>query len=153
MHGDLIAELERFIAEAMRVTGTPGLSVAIACDGEPVWSAAFGWADLAQRQPMTTDAVFRVGSISKLYTATAVLQLIERGAVELHAPVTRYVRGVVNPLGERDVTVYDLLTFRSGLATDAVDGAFHTPQPLGDYVPSELDRGVRHEYRGVTGGG
>jgi CubicO group peptidase (beta-lactamase class C family) len=153
MNGELIADLERFVPEAMRVTGTPGLSIAMALDDEPAWSAAFGWADLAERRRMTTDAVFRVGSVSKLYTATAVLQLVERGAVELHAPIARYLEGVVNPLGERDVTVYDLLTFRSGLATDAVDGAFGAPEPLDSYAREQLNRGVRHEYRGVTAEG
>jgi CubicO group peptidase (beta-lactamase class C family) len=148
-------DLERFIPEAMRVTGTPGLAIALAVDGEPIWERAFGWADIAAQRPMTTDTVFRVGSVSKLYTATAIMQLVERGVLELHAPVNRYLGAgaVHNPLGEREVTVYDLLTFRSGLATDALDGSLGAPAPLADHLHDELERGVRHEYRGMSGAG
>jgi CubicO group peptidase (beta-lactamase class C family) len=60
---------------------------------ELVWSAAFGEADLENDVPVRTDTMFRLASVSKPITATAVLQLSERGRLDLDAPIQRYVPG------------------------------------------------------------
>jgi CubicO group peptidase (beta-lactamase class C family) len=69
----------------------PGLSVAVARDGEIVWSEGFGWAALEDRRPVTPRTRFRLGSVSKTLTAAAVAQLHERGRIDLDAPVQTYV--------------------------------------------------------------
>jgi len=116
----LIEATRAYARDAVHVTRTPGLSLAVARKGSVIWAEAFGMSDLARRRPMTIDATCRVGSFSKTYVAIAVMQLIERGVLELDTPVRRYLPDVdvSNPLGEREVTVYDLLTYRSGLAMD-----------------------------------
>jgi CubicO group peptidase (beta-lactamase class C family) len=83
---------------------------------------------------MTSESVARSGSVGKTYTATAVMQLVERGALRLDDTVNRHLpdHQVVNPLGEREITVHDLLTHRSGLSGDAAGSDFVAPLPLGE---------------------
>jgi CubicO group peptidase (beta-lactamase class C family) len=69
----------------------PGLSVAVAVDGEIIWSEGFGFADVENRVPVTPLTRFRIASISKPVTAAALGLLIEQGRLDLDAPVQRYV--------------------------------------------------------------
>src|SRR5262245_7312099 len=69
----------------------PGLSVAVAMDGQILWAEGIGWADLESRAPVTPRTRFRLGSVSKTLTAAAVLLLYEHGRVDLDAPVQTYV--------------------------------------------------------------
>ena len=69
----------------------PGVSVAVAVDGRVVWSEGFGYADLAAKRPVTPATRFRIGSISKSITAVGLMLLVERGQLDLDAPVQRYV--------------------------------------------------------------
>ncbi len=69
----------------------PGLSVAVAVDGEIVWAEGFGWADIDNRMPITPLTRFRLGALSKPLTAVAVALLHDRGRLDLDAPVQRYV--------------------------------------------------------------
>src|SRR5262249_11506777 len=117
----LVAVLKESIPHVLRLLGTPGLNLAVARHGQGIWEDAFGFADLERKIPMTKAPVFHSGSMGKTYTATAVMQLVEQGVLELDAPVNRYFTAfqVKNPLGGRDVTIRDLLTHRSGLAGNA----------------------------------
>ena len=71
--------------------GLPGIAVGVVADQELVWSAGFGFADSAARIPMTPQTKFRMASHSKLFTATAVMQLREQGKLRLDDPVSRYL--------------------------------------------------------------
>jgi CubicO group peptidase (beta-lactamase class C family) len=150
--GDLLDELTSYIPEAMRVTGTPGANVAVAAGGEVIWEQGFGFADLHSGEPMTPATVTRGGSLSKLYVAVAVLQLVERGVLGLHDDVGKYVDGfrVVNPLGDRPITARDLLTHHSGLVGDTGDGSFEAPEPLGEFMRTALTSDRCHEYYGSS---
>ena len=79
------------IREIMENQGVPGASVAVGIGGEMVWSEGFGWADIEQGVPVTTLTKFRIGSVSKTITATAIGLLIERGQLDLDVPVQVYV--------------------------------------------------------------
>ncbi|MDX2056787.1 MAG: serine hydrolase domain-containing protein, partial [Gemmatimonadales bacterium] len=76
---NLFAALEADIPELIRMTGTPGLNLAIARRGQVLWEGAFGFADLERRIPMTPRTLTHSGSMGKTYTAIAVMQLVERG--------------------------------------------------------------------------
>ena len=76
-------------AEASR-WNAPGLSAAVVTDYHLVWSRGLGLADLEQQIPATTATVYRIASISKTITAVAVMQLAERGRLDLDAPIQRY---------------------------------------------------------------
>jgi serine beta-lactamase-like protein LACTB, mitochondrial len=71
--------------------GDPGLAIAVAVDGKILYSESFGFADLEERVPVWPTTKFRIGSISKPLTATALMQLVEGGKVDLDAPVQKYV--------------------------------------------------------------
>ena len=71
--------------------GIPGFAIAVAVDGRIVWSEAFGYADLEAKRAATPATQFRIGSVSKPLTATAIAQLFEAGKLDLDAPVQRYV--------------------------------------------------------------
>lgn len=70
--------------------GAPGLSLAVASGGKIVWSVSCGYADLMSRRLVTAQTRFRIGSVSKTLTATAIAQYAEAGRVDLDAPVDRY---------------------------------------------------------------
>lgn len=74
--------------------GMPGLAVAVVADGDLVLSAGLGWADVEGEIPVTPQSRFRVGSLSKLFTAAAAARLVQRGALDLDAPIGRYVNGL-----------------------------------------------------------
>jgi serine beta-lactamase-like protein LACTB, mitochondrial len=82
----------RRLARALVVEDNlPGLSVALAVDGEIIWAEGFGWANVEHRTPVTPLTRFRLGSVSKTLTAAAVALLHERGRIDLDAPVQQYV--------------------------------------------------------------
>src|SRR3954467_9808280 len=98
--------LDELVPRVLRVTGTPGLSLAIARGGEPVLERGYGLADVASGRPMTPETVSHAGSISKLFTGAAVLQLVEKGRLDLDEPASSYVDfPIENPLGERAITI------------------------------------------------
>lgn len=70
----------------------PGLAVAVAFEGKVVWSEGFGYADLEAKRPMSASTTrFRIASVSKTLTAAGLMRLVERGLVDLDAPVQQYV--------------------------------------------------------------
>ncbi|MGW6564813.1 serine hydrolase domain-containing protein [Streptomyces sp. NPDC054975] len=101
--------------ENIHRAGMPGLFAEVR-DGDQVWRGAAGVADLATGRPVTADMRHRVGSITKTFTAAAVLQQVESGPIDLDAPIGRYLPKLVP--GERGeaITVRMLLNHTSGLA-------------------------------------
>lgn len=81
----------RKIAAELIARGIPGLAVAVAIHGKLAFAEGFGYADLEQRVPARPTTKFRIGSISKPLTATALMQLVERGKIDLGAPIQKYV--------------------------------------------------------------
>ena len=90
-YGATIAALERFIGREMADKELPALSIALVDDQRIVWARGFGFADPEGRVAATADTVYRVGSVSKLFTDLAVMQLVEQGKLDLDAPVTNYL--------------------------------------------------------------
>ena len=85
-------EASRRLARVLVVgDNLPGLSVAVAVDGEIVWAEGFGWADVESRAPITPVTRFRLGALSKPLTAVGAALLHDRGRLDLDAPVQRYV--------------------------------------------------------------
>src|SRR5262245_30630603 len=85
-------EEARSLARTLMVKeNLPGLSVAVALDGEIVWAEGFGFANVERRMPVTPRTRFRTGSVSKTMTAAAVALLYDRGRIDLDVPVQTYV--------------------------------------------------------------
>ena len=113
---DLEAFFAEFFATALRAREVPGAAVAVVHDGRLVFRGGYGYADLDQRRPMDPDrTVFRVASLTKLFTATAIAQLVEAGRLELNRDVNDYL-GVdtIPSTGFGPVTVAHLLTHTAG---------------------------------------
>ncbi len=90
-YGAVVAEARALIHRHVVESGIPGLSIAVSVGGETVWSEGFGYADLEQRVPVWPTTRFRIGSVSKPLTATAVARLYAAGRLDVDAPVQRYV--------------------------------------------------------------
>ena len=86
-----IREIEKAVSEEMAQQKVPGMSVAVGKNHQLIWSAGFGMADLENSVPARVNTVYRLGSISKPITAVAVMQLAERGKLDLDAPIQKYV--------------------------------------------------------------
>jgi CubicO group peptidase (beta-lactamase class C family) len=84
------ASIDRAVAAWMQRHRAPALSVAVALDGRPAWSAGFGLADPEHGVPATSDTPYRLASVTKSITATAVMLLAEKGLLDLDAPIQRY---------------------------------------------------------------
>jgi len=87
---DKRTQIEAAVSKFMASTHVPGLSVAIVENGEYEWSAGFGFADAENNAPANEHTLFRLASISKPLTATAAMQLWEKGVLDLDAPVQKY---------------------------------------------------------------
>ena len=114
--------LEAWI-EAQRVyRELPGLSIGIVHDQTLVWARGFGRADVERGEAATADTLYRVGSITKLFTATAILILRDAGALRLDEPLTSYLPWFEMKAASPDsgpITVRHLLTHTSGLPREA----------------------------------
>lgn len=113
------AEIDAAAAETLR-RGSPGMVVRAGRAGELVLARAYGLSNLEHRTPMTEDAVFRVASVTKQFTAAAILLLVEEGRLNLHDRLAQYVPELPQA---RDITIYQLLVQTSGLADYANDEA------------------------------
>jgi len=147
----LIDALRDFVPHVVRAQGTPGLNLALGYKGRLIWEAGFGYADVASETSMTPETVYHSGSLGKTYTATAVMQLVDRGILSLDVAINEHLPfEVSNPLGERDITVHDLLTHRSGISSGGAMGVWHKPVPLAQALQESFDSDMSPVGGGVT---
>lgn len=105
--------VERFIEDYATQHDFHGV-VAIARGGKRTYAKGFGLANLAFQVPSTVEGRYRIASITKLFTSTLILQLRDRGKVDLGKPIKAYLPRYAGPAGER-VTVHQLLNHTSGI--------------------------------------
>jgi len=150
---ELVSALMEYVPEVLRVNRTPGLGVALARGGRVIWEQGFGVADMATGRPMTAEMTLRSGSMGKVYTATAAMQLVQRGELALDAAINDYLTTfqVTNSLGARPITVRDLLTHRSGLAGNSGGCNLAAPPPLGEHLAAVYGKGINDFYHGSLG--
>jgi serine beta-lactamase-like protein LACTB, mitochondrial len=133
----LEAVTSRFIAE----NKIPGASIAIVENGQYVWSEGFGTADLETGVAADPTTLYRLASISKSITATAALQLAERGKLDLDAPVQRYCPAFPNK--EAPITTRQLLGHLAGIRhykTQSInDPEIRTTKHIDDPIQGGLD--------------
>jgi CubicO group peptidase (beta-lactamase class C family) len=115
---DADVTLRRVMGEILSRRPAVGLALGLIRDGRLATFRGHGLADVASRTPFTEDTRIRIGSITKLFTAIAVMQLWERGLVDLDAPANDYLRAyrlVATDPGFRPATLRHLLTHTSGV--------------------------------------
>jgi CubicO group peptidase (beta-lactamase class C family) len=128
-----LAEIDASVAKTL-AQGSPGMAVAVGKGGRVLLSRGYGFADLEHRAPVTRDTVFSLASITKQFTAAAVLLLAEEGKLKLDEPVSKYVPEL--PQGRR-VTLYQLLVQTSGIPDYAEDPAGSSTKSVAK-TPAEM---------------
>jgi len=108
-----VARVDSAITALMAREHIPALSIAVATDNQVRWERGYGFADLENFVPATAATVYRLASVSKPITAVAVMQLAERGALDLDAPIQRYVPSF--PSKRYPVTARQLLSHLAGV--------------------------------------
>lgn len=128
------AQFEDAVSKFMSITLAPGISAAIVENGELVWSEGFGLADLENSVPATSRTLYRLGSVSKTLTATAAMQLWERGKIDLDAPVQKYCPAF--PVKEWPITTRELLGHMGGIRHYNQDGKGDIPDDSAKHFAS-----------------
>ncbi|MFI9208066.1 serine hydrolase domain-containing protein [Streptomyces sp. NPDC053253] len=151
------AELDKAIQDVMKDAGVPGVVVGLSAPGKGLYLRSFGEADTATGAPMSPGLYMRIGSETKTFTVTAMLELVDEGKVGLDDPISDYVAGVPN--GDK-ITLRHLAGMRSGLFNYTGDEDFYkaltsdphrtfTPQQVLDYSfkhPVEFQPGAEVQY-------
>lgn len=121
-NAELISTSEKFFSERMANDGIVGLSVALIVEGKVIWQKGFGYADRENKIPMTEHTVVNIGSITKTFTALSVLQLQEKGLINIDNPLVNYLpqfspksRPGITP---NAITVKSVITHTSGIQSD-----------------------------------
>ncbi|GHB69467.1 beta-lactamase [Streptomyces cirratus] len=131
-------QLDAAIRKVMKDAHVPGVIVSLSAPGKGTYERSFGVADKATGAPMTPNLNMRIGSETKTFTVTALLELVDAGKVGLDDPIGKYVSGVPN--GDR-ITLRQLAEMRSGLFNYSEDPGFFkalTSNPRRPFTPREL---------------
>jgi CubicO group peptidase (beta-lactamase class C family) len=119
---DLEAWLDGLMPAALDTAETPGAVVVVVKDGQVLFEKGYGFSDYARRLPVDPKTtLFRPGSVSKLFTWTAVMQLVQAGKIDLDADVNTYLDFEVPRFRGVPVTMRDLMTHRGGFSETARD--------------------------------
>jgi CubicO group peptidase (beta-lactamase class C family) len=124
-------------------------AVLISRNEQVLFKNAYGWADAEWEVPNTTDTIFRLGSLSKQFTAAAVVQLAQQGKLKLDDPVWRYDANL--PETWKSVTLHQLLSHTSGIPNYTSQSGFW-PTIVRPYTPQELVNVVREKPLDFTPG-
>ncbi len=133
------AEVKTYLEQVTEAKGIPGLAVAITNQDEVFYLDAFGVRNVKSGEPLRPEHFFHLASVAKTVVATALLQLVEKGVVDLDATVTTYLPyfALEDPR-HRDITVRQMLNHTSGMP-DVLDYEWDQPQ----YDPGAAERYVR----------
>ncbi|MFJ8733953.1 serine hydrolase domain-containing protein [Streptomyces bauhiniae] len=150
-------QIDDAVRRVMREADVPGVTVGIWTPDKGNYVRSFGVADKSSKRPMSPDLYMRIGSETKTFTVTALLQLADQGKVDLDDPIGQYIDGVPN--GDK-ISLRRLADMRSGLFNYSQDPNFFkaltsdpqrsfTPQQLLDYAfkhPVQFKPGAKFEY-------
>ncbi len=140
--------ISELIRKEMRKNNVTGLSIALVDDQRVVWAQGFGYADENGEITAAPETIYRIGSITKLFTATAVMQLAEQGKLDIDRPLQTYLPEFSMrsrfPDG-KPITLRDLMTHHSGLPANFLKGMWsRKPGPFTDVV--NLIKGEQAAY-------
>uniref|UniRef100_A0AAU2JQX9 Beta-lactamase family protein n=1 Tax=Streptomyces sp. NBC_00049 TaxID=2903617 RepID=A0AAU2JQX9_9ACTN len=138
-------QLDAAIQKVMADAKVPGVIVSLSAPGKGAYVRSFGVADKATGAPMEPGLYMRIGSETKTFTVTALLQLVDEGKAGLDDPIGKYIAGVPN--GDK-ITLRELAGMRSGLFNYTADEDFFkafTSDPRRPFTPQELlDYSFKH---------
>jgi D-alanyl-D-alanine carboxypeptidase len=131
---NLAARLDRIFAEAYPATG-PGAAVIVVRDGKPILRKGYGLANVELSIPITPEMVFRIGSVTKQFTAAAILKLAEAGKLALSDDIGRFLPDF--PTRGKKITVEQLLTHTSGIKSITGMPSW-PPRMREDWTPAQI---------------
>jgi D-alanyl-D-alanine carboxypeptidase len=144
--------LDAWTAHSVMQQRLPSVALTVVHGDRPVWTKAFGWADLSTKTAATPRTLYRIGSITKTFTALAILQLHEDGKLRLDDPVRGHLSTSAihaGNVGLLDVTIRELLTHSAGLERD-LPGTWWTepsfPVRLPDHFSATYPSGTEWKY-------
>ena len=133
-----LAEVDRIFADWQVASHVPGLVYGVVADGKLVAVHGFGVQDISTQTPVTADSLFRIASMSKAFTALAVLDLRDAGKLALDTPAETYVPELSSwtyPTSDSPrITVRNLLTHSAGFVEDNPWGDRQQPLPEADFT-------------------
>ena len=135
--------IDALIENEMEERHIVGLSIAIVRGNKTVYAKGFGFADLEKRIPAGEETIYRMGSLSKVFTAVAVMQLVEEGRIDPDAPIETYLPAfdIRHRFDDRTpITVRRLLTHHAGFPTDLMAGADTVAPESLDALIEQLSR-------------
>jgi CubicO group peptidase (beta-lactamase class C family) len=139
---DLEAFLDGLMPSQLERENVAGAVVAVVKDGKVVLVKGYGYSDMEKRKPVTADAtLFRPGSISKLFTWTSVMQLVEQGKLDLDKDVNEYIDFKIPPAFGKPITLRDIMTHTPGFEETVLELFATDPQhvpPLDVYLKRHL---------------
>jgi CubicO group peptidase (beta-lactamase class C family) len=130
-------ELERVVRAELREKNVPGAAVAVVSGDRIVFAKGFGVANVETNAPVTPDTLFQIGSITKTFTAVAVLTLAEEGKLKLDAPIGDYAKGLSPKLAR--VTLHQLLSHTAGIKDEPDEYGGQDESMLASYLRSWKD--------------
>jgi D-alanyl-D-alanine carboxypeptidase len=107
------ARVDDLVRTEMNEQHVPGVALAVVKNGKMIKTQAYGLANVELKIPTRTDTVFRIGSVSKSFVATAIMMLVEEGKLSLDDPVSKYLNGT--PDKWKQIVIRNLLTHTSGI--------------------------------------
>ncbi len=136
---------EAWVESQMAYRGQPGLSIGIVHDQELIWARGFGYADREKKIPATPQTIYRMASNTKMFTASAIMQLRDEGKLQLDDPVAKHLPWFKIRNRHPDapvITIRHLLTHTSGLPRESpfpywTDYKFPTRQQMIDALPNQ----------------
>jgi len=148
-----LASFDRLMQDFMAQYHIPGASLAVGRNGKLIYARGFGFADQETRQPVQPDSLFRIASLSKMFTATAVLQLAEQHKLKRSDPVLSILKhkpfnGQMIDDRWKSVTIDQLLHHTGGWDRDASYDPMFRPvliaKTLGEHPPADQDMIIRY---------
>lgn len=122
---DIAVQLSAFIEREMGEKGIPAVSIALVDGQEVVWAQGFGYERIDEQRPATAQTVYRVGSVSKLFTDLGIMKHVEAGTVDLDGPITDVLPDFrpTNPF-DGEITLRQLMSHRAGLVREPPVGHY-----------------------------
>jgi len=129
------AKLEKVALEELKNSNTPGAAVAVVSDDRLVFAKGFGVANIETGAPVTPATLFRIGSVTKMFTAAVLVALAENERFKLDEPIGKYVNGLTPKLSR--VTAHQLMSHTAGMTDESPsDYGWHDDSALATYVRS-----------------
>jgi CubicO group peptidase (beta-lactamase class C family) len=137
-----LREIDEYAARALQDWRVPGMAMAIVKDDRVIWAQGYGVRELNKPEKVDAETLFAIASNSKAFTAAALAILVDEGKLKWDDPATKHLPGfeLYDPYATREITVRDLISHRSGLATFGGDLLWYETT----YSRDEVLRRIRH---------